>query len=374
MKHKRENIDGIVLVPEDSENFLNQRQLADYKEHRKTLIEWMLHLGKDPERAEGYAFDTARQRSYKLDRFYRWVWTEVEDRYTLGITPEHADKYTEELVYGDTSHTYKAGVQKAIKTLFKWQNWEKDRNIDWEPKIKFTNGGSATHQPRDFLTDRERRLIKEAALEYGSIPHYNSITPEERDKWKIHLAQRLEKPKGEIGPQDFERANGWKYPSMIWATMDAGFRPKEVGRAKVSWLDLENGLLRIPKDESTKNTDNWTVVVSERTANILRKWVSERENYEKYRGSDALWLTKYGNPYSSQSLNRLLDKLRDAAGIPEQREMTWYSIRHSVGTKMNDDKGPGAVQQQLRQKSYEMAIRYDQSPPGKRRKAIDSWD
>ena len=71
MKHKRENIDGIVLVPEDSENFLNQRQLADYKEHRKTLIEWMLHLGKDPERAGGYAFDTARQRSYKLDRFYR---------------------------------------------------------------------------------------------------------------------------------------------------------------------------------------------------------------------------------------------------------------------------------------------------------------
>ena len=54
--------------------------------------------------------------------------------------------------------------------------------------------------------------------------------------------------------------------------------------------------------------------------------------------------------------------------------MTWYSIRHSVGTKMNEDKGPGAVQQQLRQKSYEMAIRYDQSPPGKRLETIDSWD
>ena len=66
--------------------------------------------------------------------------------------------------------------------------------------------------------------------------------------------------------------------------------------------------------------------------------------------------------------------LRDAADIPEQRSMTWYSIRHSVGTKMNEDKGPGAVQQQLRQKSYEMAIRYDQSPPGKRRETIDSWD
>ena len=116
---------------------------------------------------------------------------------------------TQELVYGDTGNAHKAGVHKSIKTLFKWQNWEKDEEIDWEPKISFTNGSSATHQPRDFLSDRERRLIKEAALEYGSIPHYNSITPEERDKWKIHLAQRLEKPKDEIDPQDFERANGW---------------------------------------------------------------------------------------------------------------------------------------------------------------------
>ncbi|PSP42725.1 integrase [Halobacteriales archaeon QH_6_64_20] len=373
MHDRRDNIDGIVLVTEDAEHFLNQRQLADYKKHREKLIKWMLNLGKVPKKAEGYAWDTVRSRSYKLDKFYRWVWKE-EDGYTLNVTPAHADDYTQELVYGDTGNAHKADVHKSIKTLFKWQNWEKDEEIDWEPKISFTNGSSATHQPRDFLSDRERRLIKEATLEYGSIPHYNSITPEERDKWKIHLAQRLEKPKDEIDPQDFERANGWKYPSIVWATMDAGFRPKEVGRAKVSWLDLENDLFRIPKEESTKNKDNWTVAVSERTANMLRHWVSERENYEKYRGSDALWLTKYGNPYSSQSLNRLLDRLCETAGIPEQRGMTWYSIRHSVGTKMNEDQGPGAVQQQLRQKSYEMAIRYDQSPPGKRRETIDSWD
>ena len=83
---------------------------------------------------------------------------------------------------------------------------------------------------------------------------------------------------------------------IIYTTMDAGFRPKEVGRAKLSWLDVENGMLRIPKEESTKNTDNWHVALSDRTASMLRKWVSERENYEKYWGTDTLWLTKYGNP------------------------------------------------------------------------------
>jgi hypothetical protein len=69
MQHRRENIDGIVLVTEDAEHLLNQRQLTDYKEHRRTLIKWMLNLGKDPKKAEGYAWDTVRQRAYKLDQF-----------------------------------------------------------------------------------------------------------------------------------------------------------------------------------------------------------------------------------------------------------------------------------------------------------------
>jgi len=378
MQNKRDNIDGIVLVTKDAEHFLNQRQLTDYKEHRRTLIKWMLNLGKDPKKAEGYAWDTVRQRAYKLDQFYRWVWQE-EDGYTLGITTEHADDYTEALVYGEvgeqeeTGNAHKSDVQKSIKTLFKWHNWTKDKDIDWEPDISFSSN-SDTHQIKDYLSDSERRKIKEAALEYGSIPHYNSITPEERDRWKTHLAQRFGKKKADIGPEDFERANGYKYVSIVWATMDAGFRPIEIGRAKTSWLDLENGLFRIPKEESSKNTDNWTVSIGERTANILRKWIAERENYEKYRDTDALWLTKYDNPYSSKSLNDLLDNLREAAGIPERRDMSWYSIRHSVGTKMNEDQGPGAVQQQLRQRSYEMAVRYDQAPAGKRKETVDSWD
>ena len=54
--------------------------------------------------------------------------------------------------------------------------------------------------------------------------------------------------------------------------------------------------------------------------------------------------------------------------------MTWYSIRHSVGTKMNEDQGPGAVQQQLRQTSYEMAVRYDQAPVGKWKETVNGWD
>lgn len=374
MTTSREKIEGIVVIPEATEHYLNPRQLEDYRDHRVNLIKWLTHLGKDPEKAKGYAYDTARQRCYKIDQFYRWLW-DYEDAYTLHATTAHADAYTKELVYEDVSETHKAGIQKAIKTLFKYLNHERGRDIDWEPEIKFNNGGAQTHQVRDFLTEDERRKIKQAVLEYGAIPHYNSVTPEERSRWNAHLAQRFEKPKNEVTKQDWKRANGWKYPSIVYATMDAGFRPKEVGRAKVSWLDLENNLFRIPKEESTKNRENWHVAMSDRTGNILRKWLSERENYDKYRGEDALWLTKYGNPYGSESLNLLLQNLCEEAGIiTENRDISWYSIRHSVGTQMSRDQGPAAVQQQLRQRSKDMALRYDQAPVEDRQETVNKWD
>jgi integrase len=375
MTNAREKVEDIVVVPEKSEQQLNHRQLEDYRSFRKDLINWIANLGKSPERAEGYAYATARQRSYKIDEFYRWIWNSQEDGYTLNATTRHADEYSKQLAYSDDSTTYKAGIQKAVKTLFKYFRHEKNRDIDWDPEIQFSNGGSNTHQVRDFLTDDERRKIKQQVLEYGSIPHYNTVTPEEREQWKRHLAQRFEKPKDQVSKSDWRRANGWKFPSMIYTAMDAGFRPAEVGRATTSWLDLENQMLRIPKEDSTKNTENWHVALSERTTEMLKNWVKERENYSKYQGTDRLWLTQYGNPYNSESLNRHLKKLCRKAGIPtENRDLTWYSIRHSVGTKMSQEHGTAAVQQQLRQKSEEMAVRYDQAPVTDRKNIVNNWD
>lgn len=112
-----EKVEGIVVVPEQTEQWLNQRQLEDYRSHRVQLIRWMLHLGKNPEKAEGYAFDTVRQRCYKIDRFYRWIWDQ-EDGYTLSISVEHADQYSKEFAYEETSQTHRAGVQKATKSTY----------------------------------------------------------------------------------------------------------------------------------------------------------------------------------------------------------------------------------------------------------------
>lgn len=336
------------LVPEPSREYLNQREIVDYEAHREKYLTWLLAFGKDPAHAEGYAPATLSKRAYRIDQFYRWVWQQ-KNRYTTSITHEHANAWMKELAVGEYSNHHKSNSQKALKMLFKWRHHERGDDL-WDPELSFSSTGSTN--PRDFLTKTERTKIRESALEYGSIPAYSDLSRQERDRWKAHLAQRFGKAKAEVVPTDWDRANGWKVPSLVWVSLDTGLRPVEVERATVGWVDVENQVLRIPIEESSKNRDNWTVGVTERTADALNRWLSERENYAKYDGSEALWLTREGNPYRAQSLRYLLKRLCKNAGIPtENRRMSWYAIRHSVGTYMTREEDLAATQAQLRQES-----------------------
>jgi hypothetical protein len=91
------------------------------------------------------------------------------------------------------------------------------------------------------------------------VPAYAALDPDKRREWKRYLARRFGKSMNEVGRDDWNRANGFKYVSVLFASLDAGLRPLEVGRAKTYWVDVENAALRIPEKESPKNKDNSTV-------------------------------------------------------------------------------------------------------------------
>ena len=364
-----QTIDGIRVVAQPAATRLSPRQLEDYHDHRCRFLKWALNIGKDPEKGEGYATTTIDGHTYRLSQFYRYVWDE-EGGYTTNVTHDHADAYIREIAYGDTSTEDKSQRVKGLKILFRWRSWEFG-DSEWEPELSFSPD-TGTSNPRDYLTRDERRRLREAALGYGSVPAYNALSPEERDRWKAHLAQRFEKPKKEIGPADFERANSWKIPSLFWTALDAGLRPVEIERASVHWVDTDNEVLRIPREESSKNRDNWIVSLTQRTANALDKWLLEREQYEKYEGSEILWLNRRANPYKHYSLNRILrDLCKDAQIDTSGRSLTMYAIRHSVGTLMAREEGLAAAQAQLRHKSERTTMRYDQAPVEDRRDALD---
>lgn len=370
MNDENEDLDDLPVLTDHAEEYLNPRQVVDYKHHRKRLLKWMLNIGKDPDKGEGYSYHTVRARANHLDNFFRWVWEE-HDGYTTRITKEQADDFARDLAYSDESYSHKTNLVKSIKMYFRWRRFETGKQIHWESPISFS-GSEGKVTPKDFLTREERELIREAALEYGTVPHYNAISPDERKEWTRHLARRFKKPMRDISKEDFERANGFKVPSLVWTSLDTGLRPIEVKRAKLNWVDPDNAILRIPADEAAKNSEDWQVSVKTKTADFLDLWMDERRLYEKYDGTDRLWLNREGNPYESHSLKYLLRKLCEIAGIPiKDRQMTWYTIRHSVGTYMAREEGLAAARAQLRHKSVETTMRYDQAPPEDRRDALD---
>jgi integrase len=322
---------SIKIVPGANEEQLNEMQLVDYQEHRWEFIQWLREVGKHPEKREGYSDYSVYETGYRTARFDRWVWGE-ENRYTIPPRPEHADQYMDDVVaFRDVTNSTKGKIEEALMRYFQWAA-KKTHVGEWDRDQRFTSGGS--DRPRDFLTRRERRLVRDAVLNSGC---------------------------------------GWDITSLVLTSLDGALRPVEVGRAVPGWVEVDNKLLRIPREESSKNEDNWRVSLTKRTATALDRWLTERSEDPMYDDRDELWLTREATPWSSSSLSRLIKRLCDDAGIETGgRSMTWYSIRHSTGTYMTAERDLKAAKDQLRHKSSKTTMKYDQVPVEDRRGALEN--
>jgi len=369
-----ESLDDINLVPEPTANRLEPRQQVRYRQYRKRLRDWLHSVGKNPSKAQGYALSTVRTRMTRIDKFLRWIWTHKTDGFTLQIQVAHADAYMTWLAqdkYADDpddqyARSYKADIQKAVKTLFRFED------TDWEPDITFTDPARPT-VGKSVLSMDEWRRVREAAAEYEARIDYHNVTPEERAAVNEVLADRLGKPVEAVGPEDWRDAPSYKFTSMFWLGMDCGLRPAEIGRMRVQWLDLSNCMVHIPAEHATKNEEDWDVPILEETADYLRLWFEERDCFKKYADSNRVWLTKYGNPYQSRSVNHHWQKIRDAAGIDtDGRNLPYYSLRHTQGTNVGEQIGAAGAAGQLRQKDKRSADKYLHARKERQRDALES--
>lgn len=363
------------LVADETLDRLNEfgpRVREDYEEFKQEFITWLATEGKNPKRRRGYAETTIRATSYKIESTFRWFWNQL-GKYSLEFKPEDADEFMDTLaMFSDYHDSTLLVYVKAINRFFSFKNQRYGANYGWECDIELSQKNQKT---RDYFRQSEFPALYEAALTYNTVKSYNNsgMTPEERDKVKAHVAQRLGIPKRKVGPEEFKKANSWKIPSIVAVTLDTGLRPIEVGRAKTSWVDLEHGELRIPKEESTKNYENWTCALSDTAVKALKRWLNERDAYEIYQDRERLWLTERGNPYSSASLNYLLEQLLEESEIEARgRNLTWYSIRHGVATLWANEEGLHHAQEQLRHKSTKTTMKYVHSDSQKRGTKADS--
>jgi len=364
---------GYPLVSKRSEEDLKKfglNMVEDYRDFKRELLSWLATYGKNPEKHEGLAETTLESTHYKLETVFRWLWR-YESQYTTRFTPEHANKFIRVLDQSDGMiDSTVLHHAKDIQRYFRFSNYVRGTEYEWEVEIELSQSNG---DERDYLRRSAFEPLYQAALDHSSVKGYHSITPEERSELKTFVAQRLGIPKEKVGPDEFKQANSWKYPSMISVTLDTGLRPIEVGRAKVSWVNLEDNELNIPKEESTKNEAHWNCAIKKRTAKTLRRWLDERASLEKYDGREELWLTQKSSQYGSKSCNALLHRVIDNGDvpIPEHRDISWYSIRHGVATYWANHVGPHHAKEQLRHKSLNTTMKYLHSDAETRNSAVE---
>jgi integrase len=350
----------IPVVPKSHDGVLSEKQLVDYKDRRIEFLSWLFNVEKNPDKAEGYSPYTIYSTAYRTANFDLWLW-EQKNEYKYPPDDDDAAAYMDYLAVSDKSQTEKGKTQESLQHFSKWLHHERGYD-EWEFEYSF-DGSGGNHHPQDFLTREERRAIRQAALNEGNIPAYSTLTVNERRGWKLYISNALGKDYDEVTREDWDEVEGWEITSLVWTSLDTGLRPNEVRNASTRWIDTENGVLRIPKEESSKNEGNWTVSLTDRTATSLSRWLEEREQYERYEGTDTLWLTSHGNPHSSSSLRRLLHRLCDQAGIETaNRKMPWYTIRHSVGTYMTKERDLAAAKAQLRHRNPMTTMKYTKCP------------
>jgi len=363
-KHNREALERFAPIYTD-----------EYEGYKEDFLIWLHQKGKNPFKGDGYAQSTVKTTHYKIEKAYRWKWQQA-DEFTKTFTPGDAESLIDKLVSETTLKDREVrDYIKAIKRLFRWFSDTGGKRYDWEySKIGQLEQQGASKRQHYFKRD-EMNSLYNAAIEYGSMKSYRTVNPDERDRLKATLAQRLGKKKTDIGPDDFADANSWKFPSLIAISIDLGLRPIEIKRANTHWLQLDNQEVVVPKDEASKSDDTWECVLSSRSVRALERWLEERRGYEKYDDSESIWLTKYGNGYESWSLNSLLDTLLDLTDIkPRNRQLTWYSIRRGAATMWADRVDLNEARVQLRHKKLETTKRYTKSASNKRKEqAENNW-
>lgn len=337
-----------------------------YAEWRLDLARWAFTEGKNPEFGEGYPRSSMPQTFYRLDRFAAWVWgADDYDDFTTSFTKEMADSYwTDELMANDNALSTNRKAANSVALVFKRRANRSDDATEWSipnsasvyNKINKESGTAFT----DWFTIDELSRIKHASLSVYAVPKRDEMEPEEQDEWTAHLSQRLRKPKGDLTDDDWQEANSYKIPSLVYTSCDVGFRPKEVERSRWGWFDIDERVMRIPKAESTKNSDDWRCYISDESARLLQMWKRESYGDDEPSSFDSVWTTREGNPYSAESLRRpVMQNLMDEAGIDRnERESGWYMIRRGVGTDLGTRRGLNAVMNQLRITNVETAKRY----------------
>lgn len=353
---------------------------ADEVQQRLTkFYDWMLEKGLNPARKKPLAPSTAGNYHNRIDQLYRFNIKMINPSDLTVITHDQADQIIKWLDEDQICRRRDGDIyeedakRKFANTLDKYFSWRSDTAAvdNWSPDITFSQ---SEYDSADKLNFTERGKLRETALNYGSLPAYYEVDPDERDRINGLVAQRLGKPKESVTSTDWEQADkSNKVGSLIAVALDTGITPVEVEEARTHWYKSDRNILKIPAEHASKNRPTTKLPLTEDTGAVMSKWIQERRHYERYDGTNRLWLNEHGNPYNSKNLCNLLKRLCDEAGIPyADRKVVWYSLRHNMGQSIEEEEDLSEAHDQLRHRNYQTTKEiYAKSPIESRRQTLE---
>jgi integrase len=374
---------NVPEVRESLQRKLNRLELQMFEDWRIDFARWTYDRGYNPSQRQGYAYNSMRDIINRVERFCEWLYIGDEIRkknedddfdldefiasnngeeFTVEFTAEHLDRYWYHIKAVDNLLDTSRRSINSVELVLKYQgiDWEIPESDEVYEQIKREESDPGF---RDYYRGYELSEIKLASLRLESVPDRDTLTEDELDEWAVRLAQRLGKPKYALEDDDWE-ADSWKIPSLVFLSCDIGLRPCEIHASRIQWVDTKkegDAYIRIPREEDSKaGKRHRECKVSPETARILNYWLEERAENPKYEDSDAIWLTRKGNPYQSGSLRDLMIRLQREAGMGvAYRENGWYMIRRGVGTDIINKGGDiTTLMRLLRINRVETAQRY----------------
>jgi integrase len=200
----------------------------------------------------------------------------------------------------------------------------------------------------EYLANKEGKkgYIESLSSAYERYTRYNEIL------WKKPYIKRSSQPPYIPTTEETSIliANaGTKYSLILSMLRDGGFRPIEMERMKLRWLDLNRGTVNV---ETAKNGNGRTLKLKTQTQAMLKEYLAQNT----YNLNDTIFpSTKTMRSVYTKIRKRTAKKLKK----PELLKVSMYSFRHYFATMLyHKTKDILLVKQKLGHKRLETTLIY----------------
>ncbi|MBC8554038.1 MAG: site-specific tyrosine recombinase XerC [Candidatus Brocadiales bacterium] len=250
-------------------------------------LEWM--------KVKGFSEETNSRRKSNLSKFIHWC-DQQELKQPQEITKPIVETYQRYLFYyrkpdgKPLTFSSQNVLISSVKAFFKWMTQE--NHLLYNPASEVIAPKRPKHLPRNIL----------------SLDEVNHILKQPNTK----------------------SAQGIRERSMLELLYSTGIRRLELCHLQVYDVDHKRLALFVYEGKGKKDR---ILPIGKRAYEWLKRYLDEvRPNLLTLKAKDSLYITDYGDPYQCNTLNTMVRKLLDRAGI--EKKGCCHLFRHAMATHM----------------------------------------